>query len=205
MHIVQLDRILANLGPEGQEARGMSAPDCGDPTRRKFGRRGEANVNLRAPLQRGAGEKLFAQVANLPPTTGGPALCQESRPGSPLPRCRKRAGLLYEQAGGSLSGPSLSILVFWLVRRSSLASAFLHAINTTVVVRALRRRALRRGCDLSDPGDESTLQRHHANLQRSHPQCPGRDQPIAARCALRSAPTLPTGRPTDKTKECQSP
>src|SRR5208282_2375147 len=42
----------------------------------------------------------------------------------------------------------------------------------------VRRRALRRGGDLSYPGDESTLQRADANLQRSHPERPGRDQPI---------------------------
>src|SRR5271169_5600962 len=52
VHIVQLDRILANYGPDAQEARGMLHQIVVNQLDQIWPKDGTAGVNLRAPLER---------------------------------------------------------------------------------------------------------------------------------------------------------
>ena len=130
VHIVQLDRILANYGPDGQEARSMLREIVVNELDAIWPKNG-AVVNLRAPLERGAGEKLFGRVANLTPTTDAQRFAR-GRALDILTTMADTRRLLYEQASGSLSWPFFAILVFWVVVLF-LGFGLLTRFNATVV------------------------------------------------------------------------
>src|SRR5208283_5052864 len=69
VHIVQLDQILARYGADAADARGLLREIVSTELAQIWPKGGTAGVNLRAPLEQSAGEKLLAHIANLPVAT----------------------------------------------------------------------------------------------------------------------------------------
>jgi hypothetical protein len=132
VHIVQLDAVLANYGPAAQEARGLLREMVAAQLKRVWPDDGVANVNLRAPIPRDSGAILMTRVADLPATTDAQRFAK-SRALQLLTEMGDTRGLLFEQAGGSLSWPFFVILVFWVVMLF-VGFGFLTRTNATVLV-----------------------------------------------------------------------
>ena len=131
VRIVQLDQILAHYGPEAEEARGLLRQIVVNELAQIWPKDGTAGVNLRAPMEQDAGEKLIGRVANLAPTTDAQRFAR-GRALELLTAVAETRRLLYEQAGGSLSWPFFVVLVFWLIVLF-LGFGFLTRPNATVV------------------------------------------------------------------------
>jgi hypothetical protein len=131
VRIVQLDRILEDYGPEAQEARAMLRQIVANELDQIWPKNGGAGVNLRAPLERSAGDQLIGRIANLVPTTDAHRLAR-TRALDILSAIGETRRLLYEQADGSRSWPFFVILVFW-VCVLFLGFGFLTRPNATVV------------------------------------------------------------------------
>ena len=131
VHIVQLDAILAHYGPDAQEARGLLRQIVVAQLNRIWPDDGAANVNLRAPMERDAGEKLRERIADLSATTDGQRFAK-NRALQLITEMGETRGLLFEQAGGSLSWPFFVILVFWVVMLF-VGFGFLTRSNATVL------------------------------------------------------------------------
>jgi hypothetical protein len=132
VHILQLDAILASYGPDANEARAMLREAVAVQLKRIWPDDDGANVNLRAPIPRDSGPRLFAHVANLQATTDAQRFAR-SRALQLLTDIGETRGLLYEQAGSSLSWPFFVILVFWVVMLF-VGFGFLTRGNPTVLV-----------------------------------------------------------------------
>ena len=113
VRIVQLDAILNHYGPDATEARGLLRQIVASQLERMWPSEA-ASVNLRAPVAREEGEALVERVANLSATTDAQRFAR-SRALQLITEMGETRGLLYEQAGGSLSWPFFVILVFWVV------------------------------------------------------------------------------------------
>lgn len=131
VRIVQLDRILEDYGPEAQEARATLRQIVANELDQIWPKGGGAGVNLRAPLERSAGDQLIGRIANLVPTTDAHRLAR-TRALDILSAIGETRRLLYEQADGSRSWPFFVILVFW-VCVLFLGFGFLTRPNATVV------------------------------------------------------------------------
>jgi hypothetical protein len=130
VHIVQLDAILANYGPDAADARALHRQIVAAQLKRIWPDDGA--TNLRAPMSPAAGEDLMDRVANMPATTDAQRLAK-SRALQLITQIGETRGLLYEQAGGSLSWPFFVILVFWVVMLF-VGFGFLTRSNATVLV-----------------------------------------------------------------------
>jgi len=132
VHIVQLDQILSHYGPDAEGARGLLRQIVVAQLGQIWPEDGTAGVNLRAPVDQGAREKLIEQVANLPTKTDAQRFAR-SRALDLLSGIGETRRLLYEQAGGSLSWPFFVVLVFWLIVLF-LGFGYLTRHNATVLV-----------------------------------------------------------------------
>jgi hypothetical protein len=114
VNIVELDRILTQLGPEAHEARGMLREMAAAQVERVWptGKGAEPTTALQS--SRGKPEALVASVANFEPRTAGQRYGQQ-RALQVLANMGETRLLLYEQAGNSLAWPFIVILVLWLV------------------------------------------------------------------------------------------
>ncbi len=132
VHIIQLDAILAHYGPDAQEARGLLRQIVVAQLKHIWPDDGADSVNLRAPIPRDTAENLRERVANLAATTDAQRF-SKTRALELLTGMGETRGLLYEQAGGSLSWPFFVILVFWVVVLF-VGFGFLARSNATVLV-----------------------------------------------------------------------
>jgi hypothetical protein len=132
VHIVQLDAILANYGPDAGQARSMLREMVAAQLKRIWPDDGDASVNLRAPMPRDSGTNLMTHVADLPASTDAQRFAK-SHALQLLTEMGETRGLLFEQAGGSLSWPFFVILVFWVVMLF-VGFGFLTRSNATVLV-----------------------------------------------------------------------
>jgi hypothetical protein len=135
VHIVQLDQILSHYGPEAEVSRGLLRQIVVAQLGQIWPKDGSAGVNLRAPVDQGARERLIMEVANLPATTDAQRFAK-SRALDLLSGIGETRRLLFEQAGGSLSWPFFVVLVFWLIVLF-LGFGFLTRHNATVLVALL--------------------------------------------------------------------
>ncbi len=111
--IGQLDRVLAIYGPEANQARDLLHQIVAGELRRIWRNNRDPAVKLDAPPARAAEDELAARIAGLSPKTDVQQF-GKSRALQLLVQMGQTRRLLYEQSGGSLSLPFLSILVSWL-------------------------------------------------------------------------------------------
>ena len=132
LHIVQLDRILVQYGPETAEARSLLRQIVATDVELVWPSTGRPKVNLRASTNHEKGEKLAQLIAGLAPTTDVQRFVK-SRALQLVTNLSDTRGLLTEQAGGSLAWPFFAVLIFWLVVLF-LGFGFLTRPNATVLV-----------------------------------------------------------------------
>ena len=113
VHLFELERTLARLGPDGDEARHLLRAIVQSDAKRIW-----PDIEVPAvayqPLQAQAeGEKLLDRIANLSPKTD-PQRVNQMRALQLAQTVGETRLLLGEQERGSLSWPFLVVLIFWL-------------------------------------------------------------------------------------------
>jgi hypothetical protein len=113
VHLFELERVLARLGPEGDESRHLLRAIVQSDAKRIW-----PDIQVPAgayqPLQAQAeGEKLLDRIANLSPKTDAQRVNQ-MRALQLAQTVGETRLLLGEQERGSLSWPFLVVLIFWL-------------------------------------------------------------------------------------------
>jgi len=114
VHMVLLDRLLANYGPETADARSAIKEIVAADVTRIWPAEGAGSANLPPGLAQHRGEDAFGMIARLSPRTEEQRFSQ-ARALQLLTDMATTRRLMAEQAGGSLSWPFFVVLVFWLV------------------------------------------------------------------------------------------
>jgi hypothetical protein len=113
VHLFELERVLARLGPEGDESRHLLRAIVQSDAKRIWPDI-EVPAGAYQPLQAQAeGEKLLDRIANLSPKTDAQRVNQ-MRALQLAQTVGETRLLLGEQERGSLSWPFLVVLIFWL-------------------------------------------------------------------------------------------
>ena len=113
VHLFELERTLARLGPDGDEARHLLRAIVQSDAKRIWPDI-EVPAGAYQPLQAQAeGEKLLDRIANLSPKTDAQRVNQ-MRALQLAQTIGETRLLLGEQERGSLSWPFLVVLIFWL-------------------------------------------------------------------------------------------
>jgi hypothetical protein len=111
--IAQLDRMLVLYGPEAQEIRGMLRQAVIAAHPRVWPSDGSQPPNLDPSLGRAQTDAFFAKLHNLTPKTAAQSRAQDAALQLAATLTKMRI-LMYEQLGGSVSGPLLAVLIFWV-------------------------------------------------------------------------------------------
>jgi hypothetical protein len=114
VHMVLLDRLLANYGPETADARSALKEIVAVDVTRIWPAEGTGSANLPPDQSQRRGEDAFGMIARLSPRTDEQRFSQ-ARALQLLTDMATTRRLMAEQAGGSLSWPFFVVLVFWLV------------------------------------------------------------------------------------------
>jgi hypothetical protein len=114
VHVVLLDRLLANYGPETADARTALKEVVTADVARIWPTEGAGSAKLPPTQAQNRGEDAFGMIGKLSPRTDEQRFSQ-ARALQLLTDMATTRRLMAEQAGGSLSWPFFVVLVFWLV------------------------------------------------------------------------------------------
>jgi hypothetical protein len=114
VHVVLLDRLLANYGPETADARTALKEVVTTDVVRIWPTEGAGSAKLPPTQAQNRGEDAFGMIGKLSPRTDEQRFSQ-ARALQLLTDMATTRRLMAEQAGGSLSWPFFVVLVFWLV------------------------------------------------------------------------------------------
>lgn len=113
IHLFELDRVLADIGPEAADSRSLLRRIVVADMGRIWPREGGAGAAYQPLQAQGETKELIDRIANLSPQTAGQRFNQNRALQLSASLADTRF-LLGEQARGSLSWPFLVVLVFWL-------------------------------------------------------------------------------------------
>jgi Protein of unknown function (DUF4239) len=113
VHLYQVDRLLAHLGPEAGDARVLVRKLVAADVSRTWTKERSGAAGFAPAAERDQAEQLFLQVAALSPSTNFERVGQ-TRALQLLSEVGETRRLLTEQAGASLSWLFLAVLISWL-------------------------------------------------------------------------------------------
>lgn len=111
--LVQLDRTLMLYGPETRAARDSLKQTVAVALQRVWPADGDQAGSLEPSLTRGQADAFYVTLQDLSPKTDAQRHAQNSAMQLAASLAQTRI-LMFEQLGGSVSWPLLTVLVFWL-------------------------------------------------------------------------------------------
>jgi len=132
--VVQLDRLLANYGPETKDARDSLRQDVIDNVEEIWPKDGVTSASL-APIERAKAEAFFVSIQRLSPQSDAQRFARSQALQIATDIYHTRL-LMFAQQGSAVSLPFLIVLVSWLVLLF-IGFGLLTPLNGTVVTALL--------------------------------------------------------------------